>query len=56
MSSNFKISYEEHISISTKSIHAKKLGETNKTAYISNNDERKEKLIKDSIINLYALV
>ena len=55
MGSNFKISYEEHISISTKSIHAKKLGETNKTAYISNNDERKEKLIKDSIINLYAL-
>ena len=55
MRSNFKISYEEHISISTKSIHAKKLGETNKTAYISNNDERKEKLIKDSIINLYAL-
>lgn len=55
MRSNFKISYEEHISISTKSIHAKKLGETNKTAYISNNDERKEKLIKDSIINLYTL-
>ena len=55
MGSNFKISYEEHISISTKSIHAKKLGETNKTAYISNNDERKEKLIKDSVINLYAL-
>ena len=55
MSSNFKISYEEHISISTKSIHAKKLGETNKTAYISNNDERKEKLIKDSVINLCAL-
>ncbi|EMG29497.1 hypothetical protein [Campylobacter showae] len=55
MSSNFKISYEEHISISTKSIHAKKLGETNKTAYIPNNDERKEKLIKDSVINLYAL-
>lgn len=55
MRSNFKISYEEHISISTKSIHAKKLGETNKTAYIPNNDERKEKLIKDSVINLYAL-
>ena len=55
MSSNFKISYEEHISISTKSIHAKKLGETNKTAYIPNNDKYKEKLIKDSIINLYAL-
>lgn len=55
MRSNFKISYEEHISISAKSIHAKKLGETNKTAYISNNDERKEKLIKDSVINLYAL-
>ena len=55
MGSSFKISYEEHISISTKSIHAKKLGETNKTAYISNNDERKEKLIKDSVINLYAL-
>ena len=55
MRSNFKISYEEHISISTKSIHAKKLEETNKTAYIPNNDERKEKLIKDSVINLYAL-
>ena len=55
MRSNFRISYEEHISISTKSIHAKKLEETNKTAYIPNNDECKEKLIKDSVINLYAL-
>ena len=55
MGSSFKISYKECISISTANIHSKKLKETNKTVYRLNNDEHKEKLIKDSIINLYAL-
>lgn len=55
MGSSFKISYKECISISTANIHSKKLKETNKAVYRLNNDEHKEKLIKDSIINLYAL-